>query len=186
MVMNLRRRRRRKRSTQSEKKLTPQLIREIATWLILTVAAVLFGVMIAIAFFRTVEMAGDSMEPTILSGQRVWINRLAYQMSVPARDDVIVFYGGASRSRTYVKRIVAVGGDTVQIANGVLYVNGEAQDDAAYDRMRDAGIAAKELTLESGEFFVLGDNRNNSEDSRSANIGPVTRDLILGRVWRTD
>ncbi|MBR0091270.1 MAG: signal peptidase I [Lachnospiraceae bacterium] len=184
--MNLRRRRRRKRSTQSEKKLTPQLIREIATWLILTVAAVLFGVMIALVFFRTVEMAGDSMEPTIMSGQRVWINRLVYQMSVPARDDVIVFYGGATRSRTYVKRIVAVGGDTVRIADGVLYVNGEAQDDAAYDRMRDAGIAAKELTLENGEFFVLGDNRNNSEDSRSANIGLVTRDLILGRVWRID
>lgn len=184
--MNRRRRRRRSSAFQAERKLTPQLVKEIATWLILTVAAVLVAVLIALAFFRTVEMSGDSMEPEIYSGQRVWVNRLAYQMSQPARDDVIVFYGGAGRTRTYVKRVVAVGGDTVRIADGILYVNGEAQDDSEYDRMRDAGIAAQEITLQSGEFFVLGDNRNNSEDSRSANIGLVTRDRVMGRVWRVD
>ena len=184
--MNRRRRRRRSSAFQAERKLTPQLVKELATWLILTVAAVLVAVLIALAFFRTVEMSGDSMEPEIYSGQRVWVNRLVYQMSQPARDDVIVFYGGAGRTRTYVKRVVAVGGDTVRITDGVLYVNGEAQDDTAYDRMRDAGIAAQEITLQSGEFFVLGDNRNNSEDSRSANIGLVTRDQVMGRVWRVD
>ena len=181
-----RRRRRRSTSFQAERKLTPQLLKEIATWLILTVAAVLVAVMIAMAFFKTVEMSGDSMEPEIVSGQRVWVNRLVYQMSQPARDDIIVFYGGAGRTRTYVKRVVAVGGDRVQISDGILYVNGEAQDDKEFDRMRDAGIAAQEITLASGEYFVLGDNRNNSEDSRSANIGVVSREQVLGRVWRVD
>ncbi|MBR5970179.1 MAG: signal peptidase I [Lachnospiraceae bacterium] len=181
-----RRRRRRSASFQAERKLTPQLIKEIATWILLTVAAVLAAVTVAMAFFKTVEMSGDSMEPAIVSGQRVFVNRLVYQMSQPERDDVIVFYGGAGRTRTYVKRVVAVGGDTVLITDGVLYVNGEAQDDKVFDRMRDAGIAAQEITLGSGEYFVLGDNRNNSEDSRSANIGLVRREQVLGRVWRVD
>lgn len=178
-------RRRRRASNQKESIVTPELVREIISFVLLAAGAVVAGVLVAFAFGKRVEMAGDSMSPTIANGERVLINRLSYQMSAPKRDDIIVFYGSGTRMRTYVKRVVAVGGDTVQITDGILYVNGEAMDDERFDRMEEAGIAEGAITLGTGEYFVLGDNRNNSEDSRSAGIGVVRSDMIAGKVWYT-
>ena len=81
--------------------------------------------------------------------------------------------------------MVAVPGDTVQIKDGKLYVNGQEQDsnDSLYDKMEDAGVASNKLKLTDDEYFVLGDNRNSSEDSRSANIGTVKLNSIIGKVW---
>ena len=180
-----RRRPRRRSAQQKEKRVTAHLVREIATWVILGLGAVLLAVLLVMGFGLRMEMTGDSMEPTITSGQHVLVNRLSYQMSTPARGDIIAFHAAGNRERTYIKRVVAVGGDTVRIADGMLYVNGQAQDDSRFDRMRDGGIASEEITLATGEYFVLGDNRNNSEDSRSANIGIVRRDTIAGKVWYT-
>ena len=75
-------------------------------------------------------------------------------------------------------------GETVQIKDERLYINGVlAEEDEGYDKMADAGITENEITLGSDEYFVLGDNRNNSEDSRSGNIGPIKRDNIVGKAW---
>ena len=85
----------------------------------------------------------------------------------------------------YVKRVVGVPGDTLQIIDGVLYINNviaEEKEDI-FDKMEDAGIAANAIKLSSGEYFVLGDNRNSSEDSRSANIGIVKHNMIIGKAW---
>ncbi len=80
---------------------------------------------------------------------------------------------------------MATPGAKVQIKDGNLYINGSLQDKDkdSYDKMEDAGIAANEIKLGSGEYFVLGDNRNSSEDSRSANIGIVKTNMIIGKVW---
>ena len=91
---------------------------------------------------------------------------------------------GSMNSHYYVKRVVGTPGDTVQIIDGHLYINDELfvyEDD--YDEMAQAGIAENKITLGKGEYFVLGDNRNNSEDSRSANIGIISKENIIGKAW---
>ena len=90
---------------------------------------------------------------------------------------------GNANTHYYVKRVVAVPGDSVQIKNGSLYINGLLYKGVEYDKIEDAGIAENPITLENGEFFTLGDNINNSEDSRSGNIGAVKRENIIGKVW---
>ena len=126
------------------------------------------------------------MDPLESNGQTVLVNRLVYKILSPKEGDIIVFLpNGNANSHYYIKRVVATPGDKVQIIDGSLYINGELseEDDEKYDKMEDAGIAANEIKLGSGEFFVLGDNRNSSEDSRSANIGIVKSNMLIGKVW---
>ena len=126
------------------------------------------------------------MEPTLSNGQGVLVDRLAYKILSPKRNDLIVFLpNGNTNSHFYVKRVVAVAGETVQIKDGDLYINGNLheEDNEIYDKMEDGGIAAEPIKLKGGEYFVLGDNRNSSDDSRSADIGIVKTNMIIGKAW---
>ena len=82
-----------------------------------------------------------------------------------------------------MKRVVAVPGDTLYIKNGILYVNGETQEDYFNDKIAEPGLAENEIILGDDEYFVIGDNCNNSEDSRSANIGNIQKKYIIGKAW---
>ena len=99
--------------------------------------------------------------------------------------DVIVFLpNGNEKSHYYVRRVIACPGDTVQIKNGKVYINGELyKEDIVSASIEDPGVAADEVKLGDDEYFVLGDNRNSSEDSRMANIGNVKKDYIIGKAW---
>ena len=131
------------------------------------------------------SVIGVSMEPGLYNGQEILINHFIYKLVSPKRGDVIVFLpNGNQNTHYYVKRVVGLPGETVQIQNEALYINGVlAEEDGSYDKIADAGIAENEITLGSDEYFVLGDNRNSSEDSRSGNIGPVKRENITGKAW---
>ena len=98
---------------------------------------------------------------------------------------MIVFLpNGNVNSHYYVKRVVGTPGDSVQIVNGKLLINDkEYVDGIQRDKISDPGIAAERIVLSGDEFFVLGDNANNSEDSRSANIGVVKKEFIIGKAW---
>ena len=123
------------------------------------------------------------MEPTLYNSQKIFINRFTYVISSPKRGDVVVFLpNGNENAHYYVKRVVAVPGDRVWMKDGVLYVNG-LESEWNTDKILDPGIAENEFTLKSDEYFCLGDNINNSEDSRSANIGPVSEKDMLCKVW---
>ncbi|MCR4901474.1 MAG: signal peptidase I [Butyrivibrio sp.] len=180
-------RKRRSLLYKEEKKiLTPALFKEILSWLFFTAFAIFLALMTVMAFGMRARVIGDSMSPSLYSGQFVLINRVSYIVSTPKRDDIIAFLpNGNSNSHYYIKRVVALPGETVQIIDGVLYVDGKEQsdDEGLYDKMEDAGIAENEIKLGSNEYFVLGDNRNSSEDSRSANIGIVSGNTIAGKVW---
>lgn len=169
---------------KKKKRISAALMKEILVWCFGIFAAVLIAFVVVYAVGMSTSMIGVSMEPELYNGQRVLINRYAYLLTSPKVGDVVVFLPNGNRnSHYYIKRVVAVPGDTVQIIGGRLYVNGEQVVDERYDKMAEAGIAANPLVLGTDEYFVLGDNRNSSEDSRSANIGPVRGRDILGQVW---
>ena len=142
-----------------------------------------FGVVEAFGIRLTVP--GESMEPTFSSGDVVLMNRLFIKVMPPNTNDVVVFLPPSNLSAQYsIKRIVATPGDTVQVKNGKIYVNGEAfHDKAQTESIVDAGLASSEITLEDDEYFVMGDNRNNSEDSRYETIGNIHREDIIGSCW---
>lgn len=167
------------------KKISSAAVREIFSWLFGILVSVFIAFVMVHFAGMTTSIIGVSMEPAAYNGEKVLINRFSYILGSPQRGDVVVFLpNGNENAHFYVKRVVAVPGDTVQIIGGRLYVNGVIEEDGAnYDKMADAGIAENEITLGTEEYFVLGDNRNNSEDSRSANLGPVKRTDIIGKAW---
>lgn len=135
-------------------------------------------------FGMKTSVIGVSMENTLYNGQTILINRIAYLIMQPKAGDVIVFLpNGNQNTHYYIRRVAAVPGDTVQFKDGRLYVNGIVEENEAYDKVADPGIAENPVILGDDEYFVLGDNRNNSEDSRSGNIGPVNKKLIEGKAW---
>ena len=125
------------------------------------------------------------MEPALYNGQEILINRFIYRLSSPKRGDVVVFLpNGNQNTHYYVKRIIALPGETIQIIGGRVYIDGELlEEDENLHKMMDPGIAENEITLGNEEYFVLGDNRNSSEDSRSGNIGAVPKSTIVGKAW---
>ena len=170
---------------RKKKKISSTAIREIAEWYFLVFTAVLIATVLVLSIGMRTSVIGVSMEPGLYNGQEILINHFIYKLVSPKRGDVIVFLpNGNQNTHYYVKRVVGLPGETVQIQNEALYINGVlAEEDGSYDKIADAGIAENEITLGSDEYFVLGDNRNSSEDSRSGNIGPVKRENITGKAW---
>lgn len=168
-----------------KKKVSSNLVKEIFNWIFGILASIFLAYVIVYCVGMTTSVIGVSMEPSLYKGQTIFVNRFIYRLLSPSVGDVIVFLpNGNQNSHYYVKRVVAAPGDKVQIIDGILYVNGESTEVGEdYDKMADAGIAVNEITLQSGEYFVLGDNRNNSEDSRSANIGVVNEKDVIGKAW---
>ena len=158
-------------------------MREIFSWIFGVIAAVFIAVVLNLYLGVTTSVVGVSMEPTLYNGQKIFINSFIYLISSPKKGDVVVFLpNGNENTHYYVKRVVAVPGDRVVILGGILYVNGE-ESPWVSEKLADAGIAANEFVLANGEYFCIGDNPGNSEDSRSANIGPVKEIDMLGKVW---
>lgn len=165
------------------KTISTNAIKEVLSWIFGILAAVFIAAVISHYFGMSTNVVGVSMEPTLYNSQQIFINQFIYNISNPKSGDVVVFLpNGNENIHYYVKRVVAVPGDRVLIDNGVLYVNGSVSG-LISQKILDAGIAANEITLSSGEYFCIGDNPNNSEDSRSANIGPVDAEDIIGKAW---
>lgn len=169
---------------KKKKKLSASVIHEIWSYIFLVFATILIAFVLVYSIGMKTNVIGVSMEPQLYNGQSILVNRLGYKIFPPRAGDVIVFLpNGNKNSHFYVKRVVAVPGNKVCIREGKLYVNGALYEGMEYDKIADPGIAENEITLESDEFFVLGDNVNNSEDSRSGNIGGVKKDNIIGKAW---
>ncbi len=131
------------------------------------------------------NMVGDSMEATLSSGDTILINKLLYRIKSPERNDVIVFKkDGKEHSYYSIKRIIGMPGEHVLIAGGKIYIDGvQFEEVVNVDDIALAGLASDEIILDEDEYFVLGDNRNNSEDSRYFNVGNVFREEIIGKAW---
>lgn len=167
-----------------KKKLSAALLHEILSYMLIILIAALTAVVLVYSIGMRTTVIGVSMEPNLYNGQEILVNRLGVKIFSPKKGDVLVFLpNGNENSHYYIKRVVALPGETVQIKEGHLYVNGTLYKDFEYDKIADPGIAEEIIKLDNDEYFVLGDNVNNSEDSRSANIGPVKRTDIKGKVW---
>ena len=117
-------------------------------------------------------------------GDVVLLNKLWYNFTDPKRMDIVAFHAKDGETKTYVKRVVGLPGETVQIRGGVLYINGkECPLPESAGELSLPGLAENGVTLAENEYFVLGDYSDTSEDSRFANIGNVTSDQIEGKVW---
>ncbi len=170
---------------QKKKRLNPKVIKDIFELIVGGFIAIFLAFVIVFSVGMRTSVIGDSMEPVLYNGQEILMNKVLYRLSMPKRGDVIVFLpNGNQNSHYYVKRVVGLPGETIQIKDGSVYIDGVLlEEDDSFDKMAEAGIAENELLLASDEFFVLGDNRNSSEDSRSGNVGAVKRDNIIGKAW---
>lgn len=131
---------------------------------------------------RTV-VNGVSMQPTLSDGDNLIVDKLSYRFHDPDRFDIIVF--PQEDGRYFIKRIIGLPGENVRIdEDGFIYINGEKlQESYGKEVMRDPGLAKDGIQLGADEYFVLGDNRNDSMDSRMAEVGPIAGERIIGRAW---
>lgn len=178
-------RQRQLRFYEKEKKINANLVQKIIIWIFQIVIAIAIAVVAAFFWGQKAPVVGSSMEPAIEGGVSVWINKAAYMLSSPERFDVIVFKpNGNKKEHFYVKRVIGMPGETIQIINGQIYIDGEVLKEASkMELIEDPGIVAEPYTIGKEEYFVLGDNRNNSEDSRYADVGTVKFSDIEGRAW---
>lgn len=131
-------------------------------------------------FFYPVSVEGESMFPTLRNNDKLIIEKITYYFKNPERGDIVVIKYPADISQRFIKRIAAVAGDKVKIENNILYINDKPQDEPYLleNTMQDFN----EVTVPENTIFVLGDNRNNSVDSRSPDVGFVNKKLILGKA----
>ena len=158
--------------------------REILSW-VFYIAFVLVLTWVIITFVgQRTRVDGRSMMNTLHDGDNLIVEKLSYRFSDPKRFDIIVF-PPTGKKEYYIKRIIGLPGETVQIdENGNIYINGELlEENYGAETIQNPGRAAKPITLGDDEYFVMGDNRNNSKDSRSEEVGNVKRSQIIGRAW---
>lgn len=135
---------------------------------------------IILCFVRLTVVNGQSMEPSLYENQKLLLNVAAYTFSEPKRGDVIVA-NAEDLNMQIIKRVIGLPGETIEIHDNIIYINGEALDEPyVKEAMVTADIPA--FTLAYNEYFVCGDNRNNSLDSRSEILGPITKDEIFGKI----
>ena len=175
----------RKKRKHRKKHIRMEQITGIGMW-IFKIAVVCLLAFVSVWYFgQKVSTVGDSMKPVLQNGDVVLVNRIVYNASRPKRGDIIVFKPkGNENSHYYIKRIIGLPGETVEIIENHVYINGEKlKEDYKTTDINDVGIVSEKMQLASDEYFVLGDDRENSEDSRNADVGNVKRSYIYGKAW---
>ena len=157
----------------------------VAKWVFEIAVVCLFAFVAVWYFGQRVSTVGDSMSPVLRNGDVVLVNRIVYNATTPKRGDVIVFKPkGNENDHYYIKRIVGLPGETIEIVENRVYIDGERlEEDYETTNIDDVGVVDEKLKLAGDEYFVLGDNREQSEDSRDADVGNVKREYIYGKAW---
>jgi signal peptidase I len=158
------------------------ILRGIAEWIVTLVLAILLFFVVREFLFRTARVDGTSMSPTLEHGDTVILNRLVYHIGTPKAGDIVAFPNPANPSVYFIKRVIGVPGDTVELIDGVFFVNGEQLEDDFSSELIIGRVNMGTLVVEEGYFFVLGDNRNNSQDSRFPDVGTIHASDMIGRA----
>ena len=172
-------------SRKKRRKVNYELLQGIIVW-VFQIALVCFAAFVLVWYFGLrVSVIGDSMNPGLKNGDITLVNRLIYDVRKPRRGDIIAFKpNGNEGSHYYMKRVIGLPGETIECKEGIIFIDGEMlEEDYKTTAIEELGLLEEPITLKSDEFFVLGDDRQSSEDSRMANIGNVKRSEIAGKVW---
>lgn len=161
------------------------IFRELLGWLLYILIIIGLTYVIITYVGQRTRVSGQSMEPMLHDGDNLIVDKISYRFTDPERFDIIVFPYKYEENTYYIKRIIGLPGETVQVSGGYVYINGELLSSDIYgaEVMESAGIAAQPITLGEDEYFVLGDNRNHSTDSREPNVGVLHREDLLGKAW---
>ena len=152
----------------------------VSDWLISIIVAVVLAFGIRTFLVEPYMVSGPSMMNTLQDQERLLVNKLVYYTRQPKRGEIIVFKYPSDTRRDFIKRVIAVGGDTIEIRDGKTYVNGQALDESYIREPFHTNLP--KTTVPAGHIFVMGDNRNNSADSRDNRLGPVDERYILGKA----
>lgn len=164
-----------------------KVMKEVLSTLLYLLGVICLTYLIITFVGQRTEVSGESMEATLSDGDNLIVDKISYRFRDPQRYDIIVFPFQYLEDTFYIKRIIGLPGETVQIdTNGTIYINGEVLGETygrEVIRPENVGRAIEPITLGDDEYFVLGDNRNNSTDSRTEIVGNIHRKDIIGRAW---
>ena len=160
-------------------------IRSLLSWILQVAVVILLAFVFVWYFGQKISNVGDSMNPVLSNGDVVLVNQFVYNTRAPKRGDIIAFKPkGNENSHYYIKRVIGLPGESIEIIEGNVYVDGKRLDESyKTTQIRDVGIVTEKIELGGDEYFVLGDDRNRSEDSRMADVGNIRREYIYGKVW---
>lgn len=167
-------------STESAGEKKASIKREIMEWIIVIEVAVILAVVLNMFLIVNAVIPSASMETTIMTGDRIFGNRLAYTKNDPVRGDIVIFKYPDDETQLFIKRLIGMPGETLQMIDGVIYINGEKLDEPYLAAIPYGDYGP--VTVPEGAYFVMGDNRNNSADSRYWKQPFVYRDKILGKA----
>ena len=161
-----------------------KIMKELGSWILYILIIVALTILINTFVGQRTHVKGQSMEPTLHNNDNLIVDKISYRFRDPRRFDIIVFPFNEETDTYYIKRIIGLPGETVQIIDGKVYINNAMLgEDYGNEIMLNPGIADQPILLGDDEYFVLGDNRNHSSDSRDPNVGVQHRDHLLGRAF---
>ncbi len=162
----------------------PSVAHEILEWLLVIVISATLAFLLDKFIIVNAKIPSASMEPTIMTGDRLIGNRLAYLKEDPKRGDIVIFLYPDNEKEYFIKRVIGLPGETVNIRAGKVYINDDTEplDESAYIVGTPLGDFGP-YKVPEGAYFLMGDNRNNSMDSRYWNQKYVYKDKILGKAW---
>jgi len=152
----------------------------ISMWLGNLVVSLLTAAFVVIFLYQPVKVEGTSMLPGLEDQERIFVNRFVYRLEPISRGDVIVFRYPRDISKSYIKRVIGVAGDRIHIVDGIVYVNGEPLSEDYVPQQYADWRSVPEMTVPQGSFFMMGDHRNMSSDSRD--FGPVAQRFVVGKA----
>lgn len=157
----------------------------ILSYVVWVAAVVVLSFLLIHFVAQRTDVNGSSMYPTLENRDQLICDKLTYRFRDPERFDIVIFPYQYAENTYFIKRIIGLPGETVRIdENGTIYINGEVlEENYGAEVMLYAGLAAEEIQLGDDEYFVLGDNRNVSEDSRYPDVGNIKRQDIIGRAF---
>lgn len=172
-------------TVKKDKKEEKNVVKEIVGMILYVVAVFAVCFLIITYVGQRTKLEGSSMEPTLSNGDNLIVDKISYRFRNPERFDIIIFPYKYEKNTFFIKRIIGMPGETVWINNsGEIYINGVLlSENYGLETIKYAGLASTPITLGKDEYFVMGDNRNDSTDSRFDVVGPIKRKEIVGRAW---
>ena len=159
------------------------IVKKVSIWIVDVIVVITLALTLTHLFGTRVRMEGSSMTPTLSSGDRMLLNRTKGKILPIRRYDIIVYHLPGQEG-VYLKRVLGLPGETLQISQGKVYINGTALPDSEYTKtLAYAGVAASSVTLREDEYFVVGENADASLDSRFTDVGNIPAENVLGTVW---